>query len=124
MKEETRKRSVVFILGTISALIGSVAILEFMRAEPWGLPDISPGGQFEIRFYEGFSPRKFLPTTPGNGGDNIDGFVALVERKSNRELKRKRVRYLRACEPKWTDDSVIFLGEADTIWELPRKDLP
>lgn len=59
MKEETSKRSVVFILGTISALIGSVAIFEFMKAEPWGLPDISPGGNSKFDFTKVFPLENF-----------------------------------------------------------------
>ena len=120
----TRKGQMTFVAGAVAALISALAILEYFKAIPWVEPNVSPGKQFEIRSYEGFSPQKYRGTTPGNGSDNIDGYIALVDRKSNKELKRKRVQFLVTCVPNWTDDEVIFAGEVDTIWKLPRKDFP
>ena len=79
----------------------------------------SPDGRFRIEFYRVWTTSGLLFTPPGNGSDNIDGFIRLY--RSDGTLLQETYRsFLVAYEPRWSDDEAYFLGDGP-IWKLPKS---
>jgi len=111
-----------YVIAAVIAVIGAsvVRYVTYTSAKPWSAPSASPDKRFEIRYYSTFSPRRFLPTSPGSGSDNIDGLIRLYDAKTGKLLNEAFRTHLSGYEALWSDDHVMFLGDDGFIWPLPK----
>jgi len=110
----------VFVVLIVGVYVWFPFISRFLFGEQvWNPPDYSPDRRFRLEFWQICTFRSWLPTTPGNGSDNVDGFVKLVD-ADGKVIAEKYIVGLKFCEPRWLDHEVIFLGDNDAGWKLPK----
>lgn len=113
----SRRRRLLLVLGLASIVVASVGFAVWKRGTPYGDPYWSPSGWHYVQKYSNVTVSTFLPAMPGQGSDGIDGYIRLFDR-DGRLLEERFRTFLRDVEPRWTRDSVYFLGDGDISWPL------
>jgi len=118
------KRYQKILLCAVCLLVcaGMASYFLWKRGTPYSSPDWSPNGQYYIQRYRVVTISGFIPSTPGNGSDNIEGYVRLFDKEGNC-LEEVFISYLvREMRPVWHGNKVYAVSELDDKpWILPSS---
>lgn len=117
----TRRYRTIAVAGCLALLAGVFFMLP--RGEPWGEPMKSPDGRFELRFLRVRPIFKFRRSFPGQGSDDIEGYVILYDLRTGREVSRCYQTGMSSEGITWSNDAVSSIGVGDQgFWmKLPSN---
>lgn len=116
-----RYQKIFLILSVFLICAGTILFYLWKRGTPYQTPFYSPNGQYYAQKYHNITLSSFAPAMPGNGSDNIDGYIRIYDKDGNL-LYEKFYTYLVGHEVHWHRNTVFVMGSADDeIWTLPSS---
>lgn len=120
MKLRKRQNWLVYLVVVVALLmtIYMGSLTWRASATPFGAKKESPDGKYYIQFYSVWTLSRLAFTAPGQGSDNIDGFIRLYNHEGKLLEETFRTYLVAYSKVVWTEDSVFFLGDGPS-WRLP-----
>ena len=108
-------KKIIFAIVMFTLLV--TVILPKATASKWGERKYSPDNEFYIEYYSVFTFKSLLPVTPGNGSDNIDGYIRLYN-KNEELLKEVYMDFLMGSEVRIDNEDVYSTRTDGFFWNL------
>ena len=116
-----RYQKILLIAVGLLVCAGMILFIVWKRGAPYQTPDWSPNREYYVQKYHNLTLSSFTPAMPGNGSDNIDGYIRIFDKNGNC-LYEKFYTYLVGKEVRWYKNQVYVMGsDDDEIWTLPSN---